>query len=342
MLKRVLAGFAVLCVLGASYLGQKRFERSRNLMGTTFEIVAFDQDIPRERLSDIAELCFAAVKAMEESSSEEREGSIPWRVRHAKQGERIALDPETFKFLARLWAISDRTESAYDPALGALTEIWRSARDAGEPPTDSAVESALRVSGRRAILLEPETQSLTVVTAGVRLDVRGALEAYSVDVIAKCLADNGVKQAIVSCRDTVRFVGFPAEGEAWRVGVEHPRRLEDPLAVLELNRARAVSTVGDYREFFYYKGKRLAAVLDPATGRPSQSGVAGATVASDDALEAFALAWAIAVLGPERGHALVEKDPAGKSLSVCVTEEKERLGLSGSEGALPLLKEIRL
>jgi thiamine biosynthesis lipoprotein len=97
------------------------------------------------------------------------------------------------------------------------------------------------------------------------------------------------------------------QGEPWRVAVQDPRG-EGFTDYLDL-RDKAVATSGDYEQYFLRDDKRYAHVLDPATGYPTDSGVASATVIAPDCLTADALATSALVMGKDRAEALAKKFP---------------------------------
>ena len=99
--------------------------------------------------------------------------------------------------------------------------------------------------------------------------------------------------------------GRRPDGRPWRVGVQHPRRPDSLLARLDLDVA-AVTTSGDYEQFFESGGRRYHHIFDPATGWPARP-LVSVTVLSDDPVAADCYATAVFVLGPERGLAFLER-----------------------------------
>ena len=79
------------------------------------------------------------------------------------------------------------------------------------------------------------------------------------------------------------------------------------MGVLTLEGQWCVSTSGDYERFVEVDGVRYHHILDPATGRPTDSGTAGVTVLSKSGFDSDALSTACFILGPEKGMELAER-----------------------------------
>jgi len=103
------------------------------------------------------------------------------------------------------------------------------------------------------------------------------------------------------------------------------------LTVLELS-DMAVTTSGDYEDFFMEQGKRYGHIFDPRSGRPAESGVISATVMSDTCVMADALATALAVMGKDKALKFVRSLPATEC--ILVTEEGGALNVIWSSDAL--------
>jgi thiamine biosynthesis lipoprotein len=68
-----------------------------------------------------------------------------------------------------------------------------------------------------------------------------------------------------------------------------------------------MATSGDYRNYRDINGIRVTHIIDPRSGRPIDHRLASATVVTDHAVRADALATALMVLGPDEGMALAER-----------------------------------
>lgn len=146
------------------------------------------------------------------------------------------------------------------------------------PPPRTA--GGVRVRGRR-IELDP----------GVRLDLGGIGKGYAVDRTVALLASLG--PCLVNAGGDLAVAGVPDEG-VWPVAVETP---SGPLT-LGLERG-ALATSGSDRRRWRADGVLQHHLIDPGTGRPSDSDLLRVTVTAPTAVEAEVHAKALFLAGED-------------------------------------------
>jgi FAD:protein FMN transferase len=106
----------------------------------------------------------------------------------------------------------------------------------------------------------------------------------------------------VDCGGDIRVGGPDAEADPYRIEVEHPLTGERVIA-LRLG-SGAVATSGINIRIWRLRSGRIAHhLLDPATGEPAWTGLAGVTAIGATALGAETLAKAALLSGAERARA---------------------------------------
>jgi len=120
-------------------------------------------------------------------------------------------------------------------------------------------------------------------------------KGYAVQAVAASLWNRGVRDALVSAGGS-SVVALSDRAAGWHVDVT-TTRVVGRLARLRLRNV-ALGTSGAGEQFFELDGTRYAHVVDPRTGRPC-SGIVSASVVTDDAARADALATAFFVGGLE-------------------------------------------
>ncbi|MGH3023442.1 MAG: FAD:protein FMN transferase [Gaiellaceae bacterium] len=188
--------------------------------------------------------------------------------------------------------------AGYDRTFDLIT-----GRATAPPPRTSG---GVRIRGRR-IELDP----------GVRLDLGGIGKGYAVDRALELLAPLG--PCLVNAGGDLAVAGV-LEGGVWPVGVE------TPSGTLTLGLARgALATSGSDRRRWRAGDEDQHHLIDPATGRPSESDLLRVTVTAETAVEAEVLAKALFLAGED---AAVEEAQALGVPALLVTVD-DRVQMAG-------------
>jgi thiamine biosynthesis lipoprotein len=225
----------------------------------------------------------------------------------------VLLDPELWDLVRRARELHARSGGAFDIAVGSLIRLWSTCRREARLPEPGEVAAAMQKCGMHRVHADEATRTLRTDQPGVELNAGACGKGYAVDRAVEHLRGLGVESALLhGGTSTVYAIGAPPGAEAWEIGIRHPdepgRRLGSVLL-----RNRALSTSGDYEQFFTLAGKRYSHILDPRIGWPA-TGVRSATVLCDNAADSDALSTAAFVLGWERGRALIDSTPGAALL----------------------------
>jgi len=96
---------------------------------------------------------------------------------------------------------------------------------------------------------------------------------------------------------------------------------------------QALSTSGDYRNFFQVERRRYGHIIDPRTGEPVANGLASVCVIAPTCARSSALATGLFVLGRGRGWELAQREGLacaffvreGETIRRVATPEFERM-----------------
>jgi FAD:protein FMN transferase len=276
--------------------------------GTTYRIRGFASHTlapgERELLAQRVEALLARIDSL---MSSWREDSEVERFNRLPAGASFTFAPENATLLARAREIWRTTRGAFDPTIGSSVRLWGfgGARRRSDLP-DAADVAAAQAQGGFANL-ELDGRSARKRRDGLRIDLGGIAQGYTVDQVFGLLRHAGFRSLLVEVGGEVR-AGAPPPGErGWRVAVDSPggEALGPALALVDAS----VSTSGDYESAFEVDGIRYSHILDPRDGRPARTSVASATVIAPDCATADALATALVVLGPDDALSLIESRP---------------------------------
>ncbi|MDO8473881.1 MAG: FAD:protein FMN transferase [Dehalococcoidia bacterium] len=178
-------------------------------------------------------------------------------------------------------------ESGYDRSF----EVVPSQRAAGD-----CVSSNRRCSWRDVLM--DHARSIVRIPSGCGIDLGGSAKGWTVER-SRSLLDAFPGYAIDAGGD-IAVGGVRADGSAWTIGIADPQRGDQDLQVLKLSWG-AVCTSSSARRRWRVGDEWRHHIIDPRTGRPSDSPVVSATVIADSATLAESLSKAALLLGPREG-----------------------------------------
>jgi len=221
---------------------------------------------------------------------------------------RAADLPAFFHVLQAGMDVARSSGGAFDPAIGALVDLWGFGPSPLRPdlPTDADIAAALATGGCARLELDRPAQRVRQ-PGGLRLDLSGIAKGHGVDAVAERLLAIGLRHFLVEVGGELRGEGIKPDGRPWWVAFEAPpgaQLLETRIALHGLS----VATSGDYRRYLDHQGERLPHSLDPRTGRPCTGGLASVTVLHPSCMIADAYATALIVMGEREGPAFAEAE----------------------------------
>jgi FAD:protein FMN transferase len=136
----------------------------------------------------------------------------------------------------------------------------------------------------------------------------------------KVLAKHGLTRALVSAGGDLALADPPPGKKGWTVAIAAVDAKKEGPRYLSLANA-AVSTSGDAEQYVTIGGKRYSHIVDPRTGL-GLMGRMSATVIAPDGITADSLTKVVAILGPKKGFAIIEKYRGVSGRYVSKTDEE--------------------
>ncbi|MBV9577507.1 MAG: FAD:protein FMN transferase [Chloroflexi bacterium] len=265
--------------------------------GITIQVVTTG---PRDVVEADVQRALAWFETVERICTRFDPGSEVMQLLNFRVGEAVKVSTLLFEAVAFAVDLAEQSDGAFDPTLGAYMEglgfntNYRTGEIVQTPVSaGSGSYRDVKLDRRRRTirLRRPVILDLNAVAKGLAIDLAAReLQRYE-DVCIEAGGDLYVR-------------GHNADGESWRVGIQHPRAASVLVETLHVSDA-AVCTSGDY--------ERPGHLVDGRT-RVAREDVASVTVVAPTAMAADGLSTTALVLGRERGLAFLAQQAVGAIL----------------------------
>ena len=293
--RREFVGLGVgIFVLAGLPLGLRRRDavarRTLPVMGTLADLTVVHPD--ERRAQAALGTALAELARVESAMTRFRADSEIGRANRLAGRRGVEVSAETGEVLERALAWAAASGGRFDPALGAVSELWDVANRHAPPAAAAGHRLAARGFWRHVDLdRRGDGAVVRFEDPELRLDLGGIAKGHAVDRAVSILRDHGIAHAIVNVGGDLHALGSRPDGEPWQVGIRSPRDPDGVAATLAVA-DRAVCTSGDYARYFTWRGVRYHHLMDPVTAAPRREPFHSLTVEADRCLDADAAATA--------------------------------------------------
>ena len=220
----------------------------------------------------------------------------------------IPVSSNLLRVIAEGQRISALSEGSFDVTIGPLVNLWGFGPESRPDrlPTEEEIAAARARVGWQKLELRESPPAVRKARGDLYIDLSAMGEGYGVDRLVEVLEAQGVTDYMVAVAGAIRAKGLNAVRKPWAIAIEEPlpdrRSVHRIIAISD----HAISTSGDYRNFFEKGGKRYSHEIDPRTGAPIDRKLGSATVIGDSCMVVDGLATALMVMGEVRGPALAQ------------------------------------
>ncbi len=140
--------------------------------------------------------------------------------RKAGQGP-VSVSDELYEVLAAARRLAELTEGQYDPTVGPVVRLWRTARRTANPPDPTALRAALTKVGYQQLRLDPKQQTAELTMPGMLLDLGSIAKGYAGDQALALLRRRGITRAAFEAGGDKVFGDPPPQSSGWIVQPDH-------------------------------------------------------------------------------------------------------------------------
>lgn len=242
------------------------------------------------------------VDALERELSRFQPSSDLGRLARLKAGESLSVGLAAWDCLSLAQDVWRATDGAFDAAIGALYELWKS-RSAADAPTPDEVEDTRTRCGSDKFELIEDGLQVRVRVDQLKLDLGALGKGYALDMVADLLRTHWEIRdflLITGGGSTILAGGCALNGEPWFVNAGPEGTASTPL------QDRAVSASG-----FIHQG---AHIINPRTGLPVSTARTRAWAFAPTAALSDALSTAFLVMDPAEVTAFQARHPETASM----------------------------
>ncbi len=265
-----------------------------NAQGTTYQITYLEKD------STVAKIQIDSIfNRIDSSLSLYKPYSLINKFNKSEWG--CELDDHFINVVKKAIQAYKETNGSFDITVKRLVQAW----GFGEPKNNSKPDSSSILALQKCtgtFMLKLDENKLRKQNPCVQIDCNGIAQGYTVDVISDFLEKNYIKDYMVELGGEIRVKGKNQLDKQWRVGVEMPGVDADflPAKHTIYLSSGAVTTSGNYRNYFVKDGKTYSHLINPVTGYPVDNGMISVTVVAKDAITADAFDNGFMIMGVKK------------------------------------------
>lgn len=269
-------------------------------MGSPCELRLYSNE--KAFAQEIADEAIVEVHRLEKKYSRYRDDSVTSEINNSAGNKNgIGVDAETALLLNYAQVGYEQSDGLFDISSGILRKAWdfRSQK----LPSQNDIDALLPLIGWDKIRWKAPHICLPV--EGMELDFGGYVKEYAADVAANVCRNANIQGGLVNLGGDICIIGPHPNGDAWKVGIRHPRNPSVPMSFVMLEKGGLASS-GDYERFMIIDGVRYAHILNPKTGWPVNS-LASTSVYAEQCVVAGTSSTIAMLKGERAGIAWLEE-----------------------------------
>jgi thiamine biosynthesis lipoprotein len=273
--------------------------KKKYIMGTVFEIAAYDQS--SEHASKAIEKAFQEIVRIDDLLSNYKPDSALSNLNRSAHFHAEKVPPDLYRVIDQSIRFSRLSDGKFDISIAPLVDLWKAALRGGDTPTRARLEEVRGCVGYEKIELTPPDQ-ISFRSSCLQLDLGAIGKGYAVDRAAEVLHSLGIRDALINAGgSTILAMGSPPNQTAWLVHLRDPSNKKDPQVMLK---DESVST-SEQTAPSLLGNDSAGHIIDPNTGMPLKT-VFAVSAVSKTATVSDALSTTLLLLGPTKGTALIK------------------------------------
>ena len=230
---------------------------------------------------------FTLIDHYEDLLTVNRDESEVMDVNHAAGKHPVQVSSGTYD-LVKLAVEKSRENFGFNALIGPVVKLWAIGFKNAHIPTAEQIKQRMALIDPFKVDLNDADQTIFLQKEGMELDLGGIAKGWIADRIKDYWRAYGVHAGIINLGGNILLVGDSpkrASGE-WSVGVQDPKEPRgNNIASVMVPECSAV-TSGTYERYLEVDGHKYHHLIDPRTGYPVETDLAGVTTFTKYSVEA--------------------------------------------------------
>lgn len=190
--------------------------------------------------------------------------------------------------LVKLAVEKSRENFGFNALIGPVVKLWHIGFKGAHVPKDEEIKARMLLTDPFKVVLNDQDQTVFLQMKGMELDLGGIAKGWIADRIRDLWLAYGVEAGIINLGGNILLVGDSPKrvNGQWMIGIQDPKEPRgDNIASVMVPQCSAV-TSGTYERYLVVDGHKYHHLIDPRTGYPVKTDLAGVTTFTKTSVEA--------------------------------------------------------
>lgn len=236
---------------------------------------------------DLLQKSFELIDHYEDLLTVNRDESEVMDINHAAGDHSVQVSSPVYG-LVKLAVEKSRENFGFNALIGPVVKLWHIGFKGAHVPKDSEIKERMLLTDPFKVVLNDQDQTVFLKMKGMELDLGGIAKGWIADRIRDLWLAYGVEAGIINLGGNILLVGDSpkrANGQ-WVIGIQDPKEPRgDNITSVMVSQCSAV-TSGTYERYLVVDGHKYHHLIDPRTGYPVETDLAGVTTFTKTSVEA--------------------------------------------------------
>lgn len=263
-------------------LALEQVVKDHHAMGTTITLQQFGTTD-----TSLLDESFALIDHFEDIFTVNRDQSEVMDINHAAGLHPVQVSSPVYS-LVKLAVEKSRENFGFNALIGPVVKLWHIGFQGARVPSQAEIDERMQLIDPQQVELDDQNQTVFLKQSGMELDLGGIAKGWTADRIRDLWRAHGVNAGIINLGGNVLFVGQSPKRATglWSLGIQDPKSTRGENITSVMVPECSAVTSGTYERYLEVNGRRYHHLIDPRTGWPVETELAGVTTLTKNSVDA--------------------------------------------------------